>query len=102
MNNKNNMQIQTEKGHCHITFSNGLRISIFNGAGSYCDFGVWKDDLPFKRTPNCEIAILFCDTEFVTNTFCKTDDGEVKGYVTTDELAKIIYDVSNYDVTKFL
>lgn len=29
--------IQTDKGHCWLTFENGYMVSIFNGFGSYSE-----------------------------------------------------------------
>lgn len=91
--------IQTDKGHCWLTFENGYTISIFNGYGSYSE-NHFKQDL--RQIPefasvdskHCEIAVIY-DGIFCTNTFIETDDS-VKGWVTADELADVIYKVKNF------
>lgn len=91
--------IQTDKGHCWLTFENGYKISIFNGYGSYSE-NHFKTEL--RHIPefasvdskNCEIAILY-DGIFCTDKFIETDDS-VKGWITADELADIIYRVKNF------
>lgn len=88
--------IQTDKGHFWLTFENGYMVSIFNGFGSYSE-NHFKTDL-LKQTENyiissknCEIAVIY-NGEFVTRNFVECDDS-VKGYVSADELADIIYKV---------
>lgn len=91
--------IQTDKGHCWLTFENGYIISIFNGFGSYSE-NHFKQDL--LRTPefasvdskDCEIAVIYKGI-FCTNTFIETNDS-VKGWVNADELADVIYKVKNF------
>lgn len=92
--------IQTDKGHFWLTFENGYMISVFNGFGSYSK-NHFKTDL-LKNLENCgvnskdcEIAIIY-NEKFVTKKFVECDD-DVKGYVSADELADIIYKVKNFE-----
>lgn len=91
--------IQTDKGHCWLTFENGYEISIFNGYGSYSE-NHFREEL--RRIPefasvdskDCEIAIMY-NGIFTTDKFVECNDS-VKGYVSADELADIIYKVKNF------
>lgn len=91
--------IQTDKGHFWLTFENGYMISVSNGFGSYSE-NHFRTDL-LKNLPNCsvnskdcEIAVIY-NEKFVTKKFVECDD-DVKGYVSADELADIIYKVKNF------
>lgn len=91
--------IQTDKGHCWITFENGYKISIFNGYGSYTDNHFKKEVLATPEfasidSSNCEVAIIY-EGIFVTASFIEDLNDNVKGYVTPDELAELIYKVKN-------
>lgn len=91
--------IQTDKGHCWLTFENGYTISIFNGYGSYSE-NHFKTELfcvPEYQSidsKDCEIAIMRGEV-FATSRFIECDDS-IKGYVSADELADIIYKVKNF------
>lgn len=91
--------IQTDKGHCWLTFQNGYTISIFNGFGSYSE-NHFKQDLfhipefASVDSKDCEIAIMYGGI-FATSRFIECDDS-VKGWVTADELADVIYKVKNF------
>lgn len=93
--------IQTNKGHCWLTFENGYKISIFNGYVAYNE-NRFKQDLFYIHgvdsidSKDCEIAVIY-DGRFCTSTFIETDD-DVKGYVSADELADVIYKVKNFKV----
>lgn len=91
--------IQTDKGHCWLTFENGYKISIFNGFGSYSENHFRTDLLKSLEScsvnsKDCEIAVIY-DGIFCTDRFIETDDS-VKGYISADELADIIYKVKNF------
>ena len=85
--------IQTDKGNFWLTFENGYMISVFNGFGSYSE-NHFRTDLLKKlencsvNSKDCEIAVIY-NEKFVTKKF-------VKGYVSADELADIIYKVKNF------
>ena len=91
--------IQTDKGHCWLTFENGYKVSIFNGFGSYSE-NHFREEL--RRVPefasidskDCEIAIMY-NGIFTTDKFVECNDS-VKGHVSADELADIIYKVKNF------
>lgn len=91
--------IQTDKGHFLLTFKNGYTISVFNGVGSYSENHFKKElfntaDLAFTDSEDCEIAIIY-NGALVTRNFIECND-DVKGYVSADELADIIYTVKNF------
>lgn len=91
--------IQTDKGHFWLAFENGYIISVFNGFGSYSE-NHFKTDLYRKykfdsiNSKDCEIAIIYNEI-FVTGRFVECSD-MVKGYISADELADIIYKVKNF------
>lgn len=91
--------IQTDKGHFKLTFENGYTISVFNGYGSYSE-NHHREELHYipefasVDSKDCEIAIFYHNT-FVTNSFIDCSDS-VKGWVTADELADVIYEVKNF------
>lgn len=91
--------IQTDKGHFWLTFENGCMISVFNGFGSYSENHFRTDLLKNLENCNvnskdCEIAIIHHNM-FITSSFVECSDS-VKGYVSADELANIIYKVKNF------
>ena len=51
-------------------------------------------DFASVDSKDCEIAIIH-DNIFCTNKFIETDD-DIKGWVTADELADVIYKVKNF------
>ena len=91
--------IQTDKGHFYLTFENGYMISIFNGFGSYSE-NHFKTDL-LKSSENCNVSSKDCEIaaiynqKFVTKKIVECND-DVKGYISADELADIIYKVKNF------
>lgn len=107
MKKKKQKKINITAGHCWLVFDNGYTISIFNGFGSYSE-NHFNYKLGHKmlnnepilecKTDDCEIAIMK-DDRFCTRNFIESDDS-VKGYVSTDELAEIIYKVKNYKETE--
>lgn len=93
------MMIQTDKGHFRLTFENGYTISIFNGFGSHSENHFNRNLLNISNfdsidSKDCEIAVIY-NEKFVTKKFVECDD-DVKGYVSADELAGIIYKVKNF------
>lgn len=92
--------IITSSGHCKLTFENGYSISFVNGYGSYSE-NHFNRDLreAFEKniecvSKDCEVAVLYGDL-FCTDNFIEADDS-VKGYITSDELADLIYKVSKH------
>ena len=91
--------IQTDKGHCWLTFENGYKISIFNGLGSYSENHFKQELINIPKfvsvdSKYCEIAVIY-EGIFCTNKFIETNDS-IKGWVTADELADVIYKVKNF------
>lgn len=92
--------IKTDKGHFWLTFKNGYTISVFNRFGSYSE-NHFKNkllnvpDFASIDSKDCEITVLY-DSIFCTDRFIETDDS-VKGWVTADELADVIYKVKNFE-----
>lgn len=90
--------IQANKGHFRLTFENGYTISIINGFGSHSENHFNRNLLSISNfdsidSQDCEIAVIY-NEKFVTKKFVECDD-DVKGYVSADELADIIYRVRN-------
>lgn len=93
--------IRTDKGHFWITFENGYEISVFNGFGSYSENHFKREVLTTPEfasvdSKDCEIAIIH-EGVLCTNDFLHCGDS-VKGYVSANELADIIYLVKNIGV----
>lgn len=99
MKNNKDFKITDRKGF-QLIFSNGLCISVQFGAGNYCDNYNSKDwkQKETAKSDTSEIAIM--DTkkhyEFVTSKIIKDIDDDVKGYVTSDEVADLIIKVKRW------
>ena len=87
----------TEGKGIHITFENKLTVSIQFGKYNYCDnrSEIQKNENGVY-SKNCEVAILDKKGDFVTKKFIDCINDDVKGYVEADEIAKIIFKVSEY------
>lgn len=105
--NKEN-KILTDFGHCQLMFDNGYIVSIFNGYGSYTEDGDNRRRLyPLGMawfmngsvSKDCEVAVISPSGRFVTADYIEIDDEqdnpEVKGFVTSDELADLIHKIKN-------
>ena len=91
--------IKTDNGHFWLTFENGYTISVFNGFGSYSENYLKNEFLKNLKhdkikSKDCEIAIMY-NGIFTTNKFVECAE-DVKGYISADELADIIYKVKNF------
>ena len=88
----------------HMTFENGLSISVQWGAGNYCDNHFPKDrDFTFSKDASsrtAEVAVFDTKGDFIDPQDFMTEyiggDGEVAGYLTADQVAQMIYNVSKY------
>ena len=88
----------------HMTFENGLTVSVQWGAGNYCDNHCPPDmDFSFSKdaeSSTAEVAILdkameFMDTyRFVDDT--ANTDGMVIGYLTPSQVVDILVKVRDY------
>lgn len=97
--------VSTMRKGFHMTFENGLTISVQWGAGNYCD-NHFPEDLDFSfskdaESDTAEVAIWGPDKEFIDpQTFVKYDinsDGDVAGYLDSDQVAELIHNVSLWE-----
>ena len=95
------MFLSTMRKRFHMTFENGLAVSVQWGAGNYCDNHFPKDNdfscTKDAKSTTAEIAIIYKDTFINPIHFTDDDissDGQVSGWLTAEEVAKIIYNVS--------
>ena len=86
----------------HMTFENGLTISVQWGAGNYCD-NHFHRDFTFSKDASsrtAEVAVFDSSDEFIDpQKFIEESidgDEEVAGYLTADQVAQMIYNVSKY------
>lgn len=100
-------RITDHKGF-QITFANGYTISCQFGFGNYCerkyDGAVGAErDMYIVRSKDCEVAIWRNDgaRNFVTGEICEyanldiSNDGDVAGYVSPEDVAKLIAYISS-------
>ena len=89
----------------HMTFDNGLTVSVQWGAGNYCDNHFPADkDFSFSKpaeSNTAEVAVWdksekwidpqgFVDYEI-------SGDGMVAGYLTADQIAELMHNVAQWD-----
>ena len=96
--------LSTMRKGFHMTFENGLSVSVQWGAGNYCDNHFPKDmDFSFSKdaeSSTAEVAIFdkamnFMDTyQFVDDS--ASTDGEVIGYLTPSQVVDILVKVRDY------
>lgn len=94
--------ISTRRKGFHMTFENGLALSVQWGAGNYCDnysdddFSCTKD----ARSDTAEIAIIYPDGEFLNpaDFGIGDSDGMVAGWLTSEQVADLMYRVKNTTV----
>jgi hypothetical protein len=95
----------------HLTFDNGLTISVQIGSGNYCENYNNNtnnntnsyNQLASQFSPeskNAEVAIWKTDGGWITKEFFEDLGDDVAGYVNTDEIADLIYRVKNWEATK--
>lgn len=97
--------VSTMRRGFHMTFKNGLTISVQWGAGNYCD-NHFPEDLDFSyskdaKSDTAEIAVITPNGEFIDpQTFVKYDlqsDGAVAGWLDADQVAELIHNVSMWE-----
>ena len=103
------MFLSTMRKGFHMTFENGLTVSVQWGAGNYCDNHFPADnDFSFSKdakSSNAEIAILYKDEFLDPQHFTDEKiggDGMVSGYLSAEQVAKIIYNASTTPIDIFL
>ncbi len=80
----------------HLTFENGLGISVQIGIGNYCDNRQKKQLGSMPTSTTAEIGIWDKNNDWVTHWFLPKKRGlDVVGYVKADEIAKLIKRVQN-------
>ena len=92
-----------------ITFENGLKVSVQWGAGNYCDNHFPKDmDFSFSKdakSSDAELAVIYNGKFLDPQHFIDEEigsDGDVAGYLSAEQVAKIIYNASTMPVETFL
>lgn len=96
--------VSTMRKGFHMTFENGLTLSVQWGAGNYCDNHFPKDmDFTFSKdaeSNTAEIAIIYPDGEFLNpaDFGIGDSDGMVAGYLTPEQVADLMYRVKNTTV----
>ena len=87
----------------HLTFENGLTISVQIGYGNYCENYNLDNAITMSETTprkieckNAEVAIWNANGGWLTKDFIKNLDDDVVGYVEADEIAELIYKVKNH------
>lgn len=88
----------------HMTFANGLTVSVQFGAGNYCEH--YHDDVGCEQicehweSKDAEVAVWDRHGNWITRQFYDQDIGDdVLGGQSTDEVAKLIGKVSAYRLT---
>lgn len=103
------MFLSTMRKGFHMTFENGLAVSVQWGAGNYCDNHFPEDkDFSFSKdakSSTAEIAVIY-KGEFLNPQYFIDEeissDGMVAGYLSAEHVAKVIYNASTMPVDTFL
>lgn len=82
----------------NLTFNNGWQVSVQFGPGNYCERREDDYDLPrdseYWYSNDAEIAVWRPSNKSETRNMVKLEDDVVRGWTTTDEVAKVIHLVS--------
>ena len=84
----------------HMTFENGVTVSVQFGAGNYCDNhdADFPLDIPKSTvSSNAEIAIWDKSNKWITTEFMDKGD-DVLGWLTPEEVLKALNWASSYKV----
>lgn len=96
--------VSTMRKGFHMTFPNGLTVSVQWGAGNYCD-NHFPADLDFTLTKDAksdtaEVAVIGPDGEFIDpQQFFDRDinsDGDVAGWLSPSDVVDLLVSVRNY------
>lgn len=102
----------TQRKGFHMSFKNGLTVSVQFGAGNYCD-NRWDTDFTRKKdakSSDAEVAIWHKDhmkpQDWISANYFLTDSygeghGGVYGYVSPEEVAELLYKASIEDEETF-
>lgn len=96
--------VSTMRKGFHMTFENGLTVSVQWGTGNYCDNYFPADgDCSFSKdaeSNTAEIAVFGKDWEFINpQTFFPYEistDGEVAGYLDPSQVVDLLANVRDY------
>lgn len=93
--------VSTQNKGFQMTFANGLTASIQWGAGNYCDNHLSMDFTFSKPAESSCAEIAVWDTRdnwLDPNNFCEGvgGDGMVAGYVSADQVAQFLFNVSQW------
>ena len=96
--------VSTMRKGFHMTFPNGLTVSVQWGAGNYCDNHFPEDlDFTFSKdaaSDTAEVAVLDSDGEFIDPQNFYEDaintDGMVAGYFTPSMVADLLVKVRDW------
>jgi hypothetical protein len=103
----------------HITFENGVTVSVQFSRGSYCnkypnndmydkdikfdkDMNIikdWKDPLPLEGSPNAEVAIWNKKGNWITEKYLESigeDEDDVIGFQTAEQVLDILNWAKSY------
>lgn len=98
--------VSTMRKGFHMTFPNGLTVSVQWGAGNYCDNHFPEDkDFTFSKdaeSNTAEVAVIRPDGEFIDpQQFLDYDihtDGEVAGWLDPSQVADLLVKVRDWPV----
>lgn len=96
--------LSTMRKGFHMTFPNGLTVSVQWGAGNYCDNRFPKDmDFTFSKdaeSDTAEVAVIDQDGKFIDpqQFFCYdiNSDGNVAGYFTPTQVVELLENVLDW------
>ena len=96
----------TDRKGFHITFENGLTVSVQWGGGNYCenrynaDFSLTKD----MESKNAEVAVWSDECFLNANNFTSDEDADscdcVVGWLTPEQVVDLLARVKNYPADK--
>ena len=96
----------TDRKGSHITFENGLTVSVQWGGGNYCEN---HDNMDFSRTKdmeskNAEVAVWSNECWLNANNFLSDEDADwcddVVGRLTPEQVVDLLVRVKNYPADK--
>lgn len=96
----------TDRKGFHITFENGLTVSVQWGGGNYCEN---HDNIDFSRikdmeSKNAEVAVWSNECWLNANNFLSDEDADwcddVVGWLTPEQVVDLLVRVKNYPADK--
>jgi len=97
---KKGFKITRHKGF-HMTFENGVTVSVQFGPGNYCDKREQDFDVPKQvdvvNSTNAEVAVWKEDKTWITKEF-KDEGDDVLGWQSPEDVLKLLNWAKNYKV----